>query len=428
MSKPFPVPNLPVGQPFLRKKQTVALIGDSITHAFPDYGWWMHFQQYLVTRYPLLEMRTLNLSTIGITVGKTLRRFAQEFDRHAFDSALVYLGMNDSIHTQPQNFRRDYELLLDRLAERKANVLGLIAPPAYDDQSSDALVAPGDSGHNNRALEWIDQSVAEIGREHGLPVARQFETYRSLQARLLRQKPPLRLMGMDRIHPGPLGAAITFIRVLEALGLPGQVWSVSLEGDLVRSRHGSVSGLERNRQGVRFCFSPFGLPFPETEAATQAEQIMNLRQSVSSQLLCVKGLPAGGYRLLLDGVLVCSTTADQLEQGLDLVGLDTLWQRQANLAGRWVLRLCQCQTELRDMRRAEYYAMGQEVTGEQAMRDYMRAQLDGDAFSNRQKQVFRNYLGNRLTFQQRYDLLDQLWQTAYQSAQPLPAIVEIQKN
>lgn len=423
-----PLPNLSdwaaADHPF-GKNETLALIGDSITHAFPTYGWWMHLEQYLVTRFPFAGTKVLNLSTIGISTAKTLRRFKQEFDAQAYDSALVYLGMNDSLGTRPEELQRDYPALLDKLAQRGKRVIGLIAPPAYDDQSPEELVPAGDSGHNNADLEWIDRLMAQIGADRQLPVARQFEEYRSLQQELLNHQPPLRLMGEDRIHPGPLGAALTFVRVLEALNLPGEVCSVSIAGESVQAQNACIKALERTSDGLRFHCKPLALPYPQIEAAQTAEKLMPFRQLISRQPLRVKGLAPGRYRITMDGIRLCDATERQLAEGIDLGQMDTLWQRQANMTGQWILRLCQNQSELRDLRRAEYYAMGQGAESKEEIRTFIASQIDGTLFPSRYQPIFRNYLGNALDFPERYQTLDTLWQTAYLSALPKPALMEI---
>lgn len=409
------------------KKQTLALIGDSITHAFPGYGWWMHLEQYLITRFPFADTRVLNLSTIGINTAKTLRKFKREFDDHDYDSVLVYLGMNDSLGAKPEELQRDYSALLDKLAERQKRVIGLIAPPAYDDQSPEELVPIGDSGHNNQDLEWIDQIVAQIGADRQLPVVRQFQEYRQLQRRLLQNQPPLRLMGEDRIHPGPLGAALTFVRVLETLRLPGEVCSVCIDEDGVQARNACITGIERAADGLRFCWKPLALPYPMIDAAATAEKLMPFRQTISRQPLQVKGLAPGRYRITMDGIRLCDATERQLADGIDLGQMDTLWQRQANMTGQWVLRLCQYQSELRDLRRAEYYATGQGAETKEEIRAFIASQIDGTLFPSRYQPIFRNYLGNGLDFPQRYAVLDALWQSAYQSAAPKPAAIDIRR-
>lgn len=413
-------------QPF-GQNETLALIGDSITHAFPDYGWWMHLEQYLVTRFPFAGTRVLNLSTIGINTAKTLRKFKWEFDAHAYDSALVYLGMNDSLGTRPEKLQRDYSTLLDKLAERRKRVIGLIAPPAYDDQSPNDLVPAGDSGHNNGDLEWIDRLIARIGTDRHLPVVRQFEEYRTLQRELLKGQPPLRLMGEDRIHPGPLGAALTFVRLLEALNLPGEVCRVAIAGDNVQTQNACVSALKQTADGLHFRWKPLALPYPQINAAHTAEKLMPFWQIISRQPLQVKGLAPGCYRMTMDGIWLCDATEQQLAESIDLGRLDTLWQRQANMTGRWVIRLCQYQSELRDLRRAEYYAMGQGAKSKEEIRSFIAAQMDGTLFPARYQPIFRNYLGNALDFPQRYQILDSLWQIAYISSSPREAVMEIKR-
>lgn len=97
------------------------------------------------------------------------------------------------------------------------------------------------------------------------------------------------------------------------------------------------------------------------------------------------------------------------------------------MTGQWVIRLCQYQSELRDLRRAEYYAMGQEAKNKEEIRSFIAAQMDGTLFPSRYQPIFRNSLGNALDFPQRYQILDSLWQTAYISSSPREAVIEIKR-
>ncbi len=50
----------------LKRGDVIALVGDSITHGatmagFADTGWVLQFNYYLLTRFPELEIKTINL-------------------------------------------------------------------------------------------------------------------------------------------------------------------------------------------------------------------------------------------------------------------------------------------------------------------------------------------------------------------------------
>ena len=148
---------------------------------------------------------------------------------------------------------------------------------------------------------------------------------------ILRERVEMRLCGADRKTPTAelelLAAAVIF----EALGVGPEVAHVTLDAvsrkeDLLHAR---IRDVELSAKGGSFVYVARALPLPATETYRKVDAIYPLTNKFNREMLTVKSLEQGNYRLRFDGVEVGVFSAMELAKGVNVALLDTPGQRKA---------------------------------------------------------------------------------------------------
>lgn len=150
-------------------------------------------------------------------------------------------------------------------------------------------------------------------------------------------QPPYVLVGgdtlqssvLDYVHPGPPGHLMMAAVLFKQLGGDPLASAVELDvasRTVLRRDKAQVSEVEFLGQGVRFRRLDQALPLPiatTARAALAVDQGCALGRpadlfGMNQYLLAVRALPAGRYRVLIDGEEVASASAAELAAGLNL--------------------------------------------------------------------------------------------------------------
>ena len=129
----------------------------------------------------------------------------------------------------------------------------------------------------------------------------------------------------------PSGHALAMCLTLDALGVKPRVSSAELDlkADAPRGTHCSVTRLEK--QGGTFTFkrTDHCLPTAFPQSVHAALDFFSVPHNWDSYRIKVVGLPAGSWRIAVEGMVAGTFTAEALANGVDLGRSPGPWQTQA---------------------------------------------------------------------------------------------------
>jgi hypothetical protein len=106
---------------------------------------------------------------------------------------------------------------------------------------------------------------------------------------------------------------------------------------IVKQDNCSVSALATAGGEVAFTCQADALPFPVAPECEKALELVPLTDDLNQERLTVSGLPAGRYRLSIDGCPILTTTAAALATGINLAAVrQTPQYRQAEAVQRLI--------------------------------------------------------------------------------------------
>ncbi len=289
-------------------------IGDSITHGGSYHR---YISLFYATRFPGRSFAFFNCGISGDTASGALRRFDADILRHQPNLATIMLGMNDVSRNLYEPGEASPELLQKREAALSAHFANMrklceklkstgatimfLTPSIYDETSkSDTIAALGVNG----ALARCAENVRELAREFGASVVDFHGPMSEINRVHQLENPKFSIVGADRIHPGDPGHFVMAHLFLSALQIP----------KLVSEIHCDAAG----KDSLQFTFTEEALPFPVPESCKAALQWVPFQHELNQETLQILNLPEGLYQLEIDGKRICSATASELAQGINL--------------------------------------------------------------------------------------------------------------
>lgn len=316
----------------------VVFYGDSIT---AQRLYTRFVEDFLVSRYPSLDIRFLNAGVSGDTVqGGSAGALQTRLRRDVFPFrptlVTVMLGMNDGRYRtdHPEDvdaFRRGYlnivESVRDALPE--AEILG-IRPSPYDEIAH----VPRLTGYNGRLLQFGDD-IARLAKEKNFAVCDLNNPMEMALHRGMHESPQLAgSLLPDRIHPSETGHWILAVALARCLGATAVVSQTVLDangGKTVSAERTSISDLQLSGSGMSWIQQDEALPLPLELNNPEIQFLLNVSdlKAWDRQLLQIHGLGAGRYRLSIDDELIASFTKEELDAGVNLALLETPMQKQS---------------------------------------------------------------------------------------------------
>jgi endoglucanase len=365
-----------------------SFIGDSITHGgnfLPDV------ELFYLTRFPDRRIAFHNRGCEGDTAEGAVARYPWDIAPTRPSVAVVMFGMNDvgrwlydPTKDAAENQRRQrpaidahethMRALVSKLRADEAEVV-ILTPTPFDDTA--ALPEPNCPHLNDRLRECAERAQL-VAREAGTAVVE----FHAPMTRINRQRqaldPASTIIGPDRTHPGPSAHMLMAHLFLRAQHAPGEVAAVTLsarDGNIIAARRCRLTDVQAAGDRVSFRYLAQALPYPFDPVTAEAESWGAPRPDLSREILQVTDLPAGDYRLEIDGVAVGAFPAEALSAGVDLARLSNTPQyvQAESVRLRYSTRLSYIQ-KLRDLATAEHGnapTLPHPVTVEQ-MRPYLR--------------------------------------------------------
>jgi lysophospholipase L1-like esterase len=334
----------------LKDGDTWVMAGDSITaqHLHSNY-----FEAFCYARYPKITFRFRNSGVGGDTIPKVLARY--DWDVAAWKPTVVSveLGMNDKGQFSVEQYIENMGKLNDKITAGKARPVYLTASPVNDGSTSDK---PG----GNAKLDQFAKALQKFADEKKAPYADQFHALfdvwgknkpnepradavdlvkkaakaqglagaEHLQAFLAEQaKQPHQPVSMqgDPVHPGPNGQLMMAAALLKSLGAAAFVSNVVIDGKTgkVTSAKGCAVDESPVKETGVVAFERLdeALPIPIHEDARGVAAFDPTILEMSQYLLTVKGLK-GEYKIVVNGTVLGTARAEDLENGINLTAFD----------------------------------------------------------------------------------------------------------
>lgn len=254
-------------KPVLKEGQRVAVVGDSITE---QKLYSKYIELYLTACMPQLNLHVVQLGWGGETAGGFARRMENDLMAYKPDVVTTCYGMNDGGYRKfdegiGKNYENPMRDFIGRL--KKAGAIVVVGGPGAvdsryfgggkDQKPSDKSVEYNDN------LQHLDGIAAKIAAENGFNHA---DVHGTMAAAMVKAKEKFGadydVGGRDGVHPGPNGHLLMAYAFLKAMGLDGNIGTITIDmkgaaqatdGHKVLSSGDGKAEIESTRYA--FCFS-----------------------------------------------------------------------------------------------------------------------------------------------------------------------------
>lgn len=293
----------------LKQGDRVVIYGDSITE---QRLYSRYMQQYVYCRYPELKVKFFNAGWGGDTAGGALGRLERDVLSLNPTVVTLFFGMNDGGYKplEPATvtaYRNGMEGIIKALQAKSIRVI--VFTPGCVDYDKNKNLGTADYNKTLEALAGVCKELAEQYKCDFVDVHHPMVRFQAEQ----KEKQAAFSMIPDSVHPNPAGHIVMARTMLTAFAEPmPAMGSVDLasgkaEGLTLESKTGTKVTLKA-KSGTAFWIDPGSLA-----VARDCGMV-----DFAGRRLTVKGLPAGFYRVMVDGQNATDVSADQLAAGIAL--------------------------------------------------------------------------------------------------------------
>lgn len=346
--------SLSAAAPFSPGEKAV-FIGDSIT-AGGDFVRWTQFLYYLRNPAPLY------LEGVGISGDQAFlahRRLSWDVFPRNPQRAFVMLGMNDlgcGLYRKGgkeltgarlrhlENYKKNMIALCDALDKKKIKVV-LITPTPYDQYGK------GDKAtYNEIALTKGARFIKELAGKRGYDLV----DFHTPFTEILKKRPKLSPIHKDRIHPNGLGHLLMAYYLWKETKMDGKMGTVTVDyaaGKVESRQLAEVSDIKKTPRSLTFQYTTDRLPFMDDGYCWGKIETLvpSFVKEYNSEILRVKNLPPGRYRLTTGGKTNTYLDAKVLAQGINLTRYGTPAKIQARKAFLIMQNIRNLQNKLRNI-------------------------------------------------------------------------------
>jgi lysophospholipase L1-like esterase len=305
-----------------REGEKILFLGDSITHG----GWYVAQLQYIwQLRNPGKRATFVNCGICGNTAKSGLDRFDWDVAPEKPDRIFIMFGMNDVGHGGYWNpataDARAFAARRQRVADFKTNMkaliekcraigarVTLITSTPYDQYSQliEKAIVPG---VNDPGICSLAMATRQLAAEEKVEFVDLYDTLTPI----LRDNPEIKFLA-DRVHPHEDGHLLMAALILKASGFSPVVGTAEFD---------AADGSRK------FKYSPAALPLPTGKFYSNVDKVYPLTATLNSEVVRIRNLPKGTYRLLAAGVEIGVHSAAELAGGVNIATCDTPSQRKA---------------------------------------------------------------------------------------------------
>lgn len=418
----------------------VCFVGNSITHEgnFTNY-----ITLYYATRYPDRKVNFYNAGVAGDAADDILARMDADILSNHPTVTVLMVGMNDvrrelydlknagdtAIDHQKQLALKNYQVKTIKIADRfqQAGIRQVFElPTIYDETSRFAkITAKG----INAALGQCAVFLRATAPKYDAGIVDYYSLLNRVNHDGQLKDAAFTIIGDDRVHPQQPGNLIMAYQFIKSMGIDGVVSRTVI--DIKKSTpelldNCSVKIIDSKSNALHFESTEKALPFPVEAAALPALNYVNFTQALNQEVLQVKNLEAGNYRLLIDQTDAGTFSATALSSGVNLAMNNATPQyKQALSVQNYCNQYHDVQLSLRGIAFVEYTKLNQlHLKDFKANEAYLAAHPESNEYlAAKDKQ----YLTFKPQQQQLTKQLDTIRDLIYKANQPKKHVFELVK-
>jgi len=322
----------------------VAFVGNSITDGGHYHAYiWM----YYMTHFPNMRITCYNVGIGGDNVKQMSDRFEAEVLPKKPTVMTLTWGMNDSGYFEwfKPDAKTNYAKWSVDSAEARYNVFDAKLKQHPEFKKIFILGSPYDStttSNKNRFYPGKYSAFARLidfqeatAKKNGWPYVDFNHPMTAIETEWQKTDTNFSLTPYDRIHPDYAGHLVMAYLFLKAQGLAGKPvadFAVNAKTKAVnKSVNCTISNISGTETNISFDYLANSLPYafdtvefkgPWGQHGKQIEGIkyVPFMKDFDSEMLTVKGLKKGNYKLSMDGQEIGTWDAKDLEAGINLAG------------------------------------------------------------------------------------------------------------
>ncbi len=322
----------------------VAFVGNSITDGghYHSYIW-----LYYMTHFPNARITCFNVGIGGDWVGQMYDRLDDDALSKNPNVLTLTWGMNDCgyfewyrkdaadfMKTKIDNSYKYYGMLEGKLKARPDIRKIIILGSPYDETSkfTNKNLYPGKAEAFSKIIDF--QGAA--AKKNNWGVVDFFHPMRTMNLEQQKRDTMFSLTPNDRIHPDNDGHMVMAYLFLKTQGLANHpVADVDINSKnlkVLKSTNCKITKVTANADSVSFYYLAQSLPYPldtlprgwgNHKSQAEGLKLVPFINEFNQELLKVRGLKDGNYKLVIDGESIGSRSAKELEDGINLAEIKT---------------------------------------------------------------------------------------------------------
>jgi hypothetical protein len=325
--------------PAFRSGDRVAFLGNSITDGghYHSYIW-----LYYMTHYPNMRITCFNVGVGGDNVKQMHDRFAYEVLTKKPTIMTLTWGMNDSgyfewfksdadkyavwtVDTAKARYAAFDADLKKHPEFKKIFILG--SPYDATTKSNKQNYYPGKIG----AFEKLINFQKTTAERNGWAYVDLDHPMAAINKKWQEKDSLFSLTPNDRIHPdndGHLVMAYFFLKAQGQAGQPVADFSVNASSrQVLKSVNCAITQIVNSGGGVSFNYLARSLPYPldtiprggfQRKQQAEGVKYVPFMQEFNKEMLTVKGLKDGNYKLMMDGQYIGTWSEKKIAEGINL--------------------------------------------------------------------------------------------------------------
>lgn len=327
----------------------VAFVGNSITDGghYHSYIW-----LYYMTHYPNMRITCFNAGIGGDVIGQIYDRFDDDVLDKKPNVLTLTWGMNDSgyfewyradaqefMDKKIQGSYKYYGMLEEKLKQRPDIRKIFILGSPYDETSK--FTTKNIYPKKSIAFSKIIDFQQEAAKRNGYGYVDFYHPMAAINLREQAKDSTFSLTPNDRVHPDNDGHLVMAYLFLKAQGLDNQyVADLSINAQskkVLKAVNCRISNITAGADSVGFNYLANSLPYPidtiprgwgNRKKQADALKVVPFTKEFNQELLSVKGLKEGDYKVMIDGEQIGSWSGRQLADGVNMAEITTTPQYQ----------------------------------------------------------------------------------------------------
>lgn len=431
-------------QPLLFPKNSkVCFVGNSITMA----GEYVHYlRSYYATHYPDRNVNFINCGISGDVTGGILARMQPDIMVHKPEYAVIMIGMNDlnrplyaarfkgidSIEAKKkqalETYKKNLLEIVSYFVQNKIDVV-LQKPSIYDQT---AKIPQENFFGVNDALKACADYMQTLADRFKLRTVDYWTLMTDINKKMQEKDSSFTIVGKDRVHPASPGhftMAYQFLRSTTGKTISQPVALDFKTKKAILKSSVSERDVEFTRNGLKIWHKPVSLPYVVAAAAVPALELVPFTNDFNTEMLVIRSLPKGNYRIIINDSTAGEFTAGQLAKGVNLFLLNTPARKQAQQVIDHCLKMKAVESDLRQLRHMEYRTLYKLPNGNitDSGIAILQRKLADTATKKNERPPAERYLKNKPNEAALYKQWDAMQEKLYEINKPQPYNIVIEK-